>query len=208
MAELADVTTVYRGERHATRSDTLAGLRLDKASLGCSRSTRATACRELKEGHVSLDHTPPNQAEDWGGSRVEIRRSRRRRHGVRADPSRSTSSRDDEHPGINKPAGLVVHPGSGNWKGTLLNALLHRSLSSPANPPGGHRAPADKNTSGLDGRKNLRRTQSCSASGENVSRDYLAVVHRGVSWTENDAPVGRDPASHAHGRGGCPAVRP
>ena len=26
---------------------------------------------------------------------------------------------------INKPAGLVVHPGSGNWTGTLMNALLH-----------------------------------------------------------------------------------
>ena len=26
---------------------------------------------------------------------------------------------------IDKPVGLVVHPGSGNWSGTLLNALLH-----------------------------------------------------------------------------------
>jgi len=28
---------------------------------------------------------------------------------------------------INKPVGLVVHPGSGNWQGTLLNALLHHA---------------------------------------------------------------------------------
>ena len=28
---------------------------------------------------------------------------------------------------INKPAGLVVHPGSGNWQGTMLNALLHHA---------------------------------------------------------------------------------
>ncbi|MDE2366953.1 MAG: RNA pseudouridine synthase, partial [Betaproteobacteria bacterium] len=28
---------------------------------------------------------------------------------------------------INKPPGLVVHPGSGNWQGTMLNALLHHA---------------------------------------------------------------------------------
>lgn len=36
---------------------------------------------------------------------------------------------------INKPAGLVVHPGSGNWSGTLMNALLHH-LPSLAQIPG------------------------------------------------------------------------
>jgi 23S rRNA pseudouridine1911/1915/1917 synthase len=32
---------------------------------------------------------------------------------------------DDHLIVINKPAGLVVHPGAGNWSGTLLNGLLH-----------------------------------------------------------------------------------
>jgi 23S rRNA pseudouridine1911/1915/1917 synthase len=53
---------------------------------------------------------------------------------------------------VNKPAGMVVHPGSGNPKGTMVNALLHysKSLSSfgPPDRPGiVHRL--DKNTSGL-----------------------------------------------------------
>ena len=34
---------------------------------------------------------------------------------------------DDSLIVINKPPGLVVHPGSGNWQGTMLNALLHHA---------------------------------------------------------------------------------
>lgn len=52
---------------------------------------------------------------------------------------------------INKPAGLVVHPGSGNWTGTLLNGLLHQfktlSRSESLRPGIIHRL--DKDTSGV-----------------------------------------------------------
>lgn len=52
---------------------------------------------------------------------------------------------------VNKPAGMVVHPGHGNYSGTLINALLHHSKDLPVNSderPGlVHRI--DKDTSGL-----------------------------------------------------------
>src|SRR5699024_10998072 len=50
---------------------------------------------------------------------------------------------------IDKPAGLVTHPGAGNWHGTLLNGLLHRypDLSRIARAGIVHRL--DKDTSGL-----------------------------------------------------------
>lgn len=52
---------------------------------------------------------------------------------------------------VNKPAGMVVHPGHGNYSGTLINALLHHSDHLPVNSnerPGlVHRI--DKDTSGL-----------------------------------------------------------
>ena len=52
---------------------------------------------------------------------------------------------------VNKPAGMVVHPGHGNYSGTLINALLHHVKDLPANSnerPGlVHRI--DKDTSGL-----------------------------------------------------------
>ena len=50
---------------------------------------------------------------------------------------------------INKPAGLVVHPGSGNWQGTMLNALLHHAPQLAGIPRAGIVHRLDKDTSGL-----------------------------------------------------------
>ena len=50
---------------------------------------------------------------------------------------------------INKPAGLVVHPGSGNWSGTLMNALLHHVPGIDQLPRAGIVHRLDKDTSGL-----------------------------------------------------------
>lgn len=60
---------------------------------------------------------------------------------------------DDELIVIDKPAGLVVHPGAGNWTGTLVNALIHHCGSSLSGI-GGVRRPGivhrlDKDTSGV-----------------------------------------------------------
>ncbi|TWI69430.1 23S rRNA pseudouridine1911/1915/1917 synthase [Pseudoduganella lurida] len=50
---------------------------------------------------------------------------------------------------VNKPAGLVVHPGAGNWTGTLLNGLLHRWPQLGGVPRAGIVHRLDKDTSGL-----------------------------------------------------------
>ncbi|MBK9219597.1 MAG: 23S rRNA pseudouridine(1911/1915/1917) synthase RluD [Uliginosibacterium sp.] len=50
---------------------------------------------------------------------------------------------------VNKPAGLVVHPGSGNWSGTLLNALLAHCPDAVNLPRAGIVHRLDKETSGL-----------------------------------------------------------
>ena len=50
---------------------------------------------------------------------------------------------------VDKPAGLVVHPGSGNWEGTLLNALLHHAPQLAGVPRAGIVHRLDKDTSGL-----------------------------------------------------------
>ena len=50
---------------------------------------------------------------------------------------------------LDKPAGLVVHPGSGNWSGTLLNALLHHEPSLEMVPRAGIVHRLDKDTTGL-----------------------------------------------------------
>lgn len=112
---------------------------------------------------------------------------------------------DDDVVVINKPAGLVVHPGAGNWSGTLVNALLYHCGSSLSGI-GGILRPGivhrlDKGTSGLIMvAKNDHAHQSLSAqlSDRTLSRVYFALVFgvplpiKGVV----DRPIGR----HRHDR--------
>jgi 23S rRNA pseudouridine1911/1915/1917 synthase len=80
---------------------------------------------------------------------------------------------------INKPAGLVVHPGAGNPAGTLVNALLHRDPSMNALPRAGIVHRLDKDTSGVMvvARNLPAHTALISQlSSREVHRQYLAVV--------------------------------
>jgi len=107
---------------------------------------------------------------------------------------------DDELIVINKPAGLVVHPGAGNWTGTLVNALIHHCGDSLSGI-GGVRRPGivhrlDKETSGcLVIAKNDLAHQSLAAqfAGRTVEKTYLAIVEgspRRRSGEVNE-PIGR-----------------
>lgn len=98
---------------------------------------------------------------------------------------------------INKPAGLVMHPGSGNWSGTLLNALLAHSPSLKTLPRAGIVHRLDKETSGLlvvaktlEAQTDLVR----QLQARSVSRIYLALV-AGVIKPSGTiaAPIGRHP---------------
>ena len=100
---------------------------------------------------------------------------------------------------VDKPAGLVVHPGAGNPSGTLVNALLGRGIAGGEDPdrPGiVHRL--DRDTSGLmvvaKGEPAYSRLVEMMA-GRTVRRGYRAVVvGEGLPETGTvDSPVGRDP---------------
>jgi len=98
---------------------------------------------------------------------------------------------------IDKPAGLVVHPGSGNWSGTLLNALLHHAPDASQLPRAGIVHRLDKDTSGLMvvARNVLAQTDLVrQLQARTVKRQYYALV-RGVvpRNTLVDAPIGRHP---------------
>jgi 23S rRNA pseudouridine1911/1915/1917 synthase len=115
---------------------------------------------------------------------------------------------------VDKPAGLVVHPGAGNQTGTLVNGLLARfpelaSVGEPARPGIVHRL--DKGTSGL---LVVARTADAHAdlvaqlSTRRVTRQYLALVWGRLDAPRGmiDAPIGRSTraatrmAVAAHGR--------
>jgi 23S rRNA pseudouridine1911/1915/1917 synthase len=107
---------------------------------------------------------------------------------------------DDDILVINKPAGLVVHPGNGHWSGTLVNALIFHEDSLAheddlVRPGIVHRI--DKDTSGLlciakndfafDGLAKQLRDHS-------MHREYYALV-KGTIYEDDgkiDAPIGRD----------------
>jgi 23S rRNA pseudouridine1911/1915/1917 synthase len=98
---------------------------------------------------------------------------------------------------VNKPAGLVVHPGAGNPRGTLVNALLNfdARLAELARAGIVHRL--DKDTSGLMVvARTLRAHTSLveQLSGREVHRQYLAVVQGTmVAGSTVNAPIGRHP---------------
>jgi 23S rRNA pseudouridine1911/1915/1917 synthase len=104
---------------------------------------------------------------------------------------------DDDIIVLNKPVGLVTHPGAGNWTGTLANALLHYEPALATLDRAGIVHRLDKNTSGLMvvarselAQKNLVEQLQTHV----VSREYSAIVYgHMISGGSVDAPIGRDP---------------
>ena len=99
---------------------------------------------------------------------------------------------------IDKPAGLVVHPGAGRPDRTLVNALLHREPRLAAVPRAGLVHRLDKDTTGL---LVVARTLAAHKSlvdqlaARTVRREYIAVVRgRVIAGGVIDAPIGRHPA--------------
>ena len=101
---------------------------------------------------------------------------------------------------VNKPAGMVVHPGAGNFQGTLVNSLLFhcRTLSSvnPQRPGIVHRL--DKDTSGLIvvAKNNFSHHHLAHQFARHcVLRQYVALVKGRVELNEDviELPIGRHP---------------
>ncbi|MDH6234207.1 23S rRNA pseudouridine1911/1915/1917 synthase [Mesorhizobium soli] len=111
---------------------------------------------------------------------------------------------DDQLIVINKPAGLVVHPGAGNWTGTLVNALIHHCGDSLSGI-GGVKRPGivhrlDKDTSGVmvvaktdKAHKALSEAFADHGRDGDLERAYVALVWNIPARLTGtiDAPLGR-----------------
>lgn len=98
---------------------------------------------------------------------------------------------------INKPAGLVVHPGAGNKDQTLLNALLHHAKELNTLPRAGIVHRLDKNTSGL---LIIAKTKAAlkhithQLKKRQLVREYQAIVYgKMISGGTVNAPIARNP---------------
>lgn len=107
---------------------------------------------------------------------------------------------EDEHViVVNKPAGLVVHPGAGNTHGTLVNALLNYAPELELLPRGGIVHRLDKETSGVMfvARSTLaHRSLVAQLSDRTVKREYAAVCIGALSGGATiNAPIARHPSA-------------
>jgi len=176
-----------------------AGMRFDQALARMfPEHSRSRLAAWVKRGQVTLDHALVDaKRKVWGGERVALAQPLEARDtALRAEEIRLDIVYEDAALLVlNKPAGLVVHPGSGNWQGTLLNGLLHHHPPLAAVPRAGIVHRLDKDTSGLlvvaktlPAQTDLVRQLQARA----VVRQYLALVHGAVARDGAvDAPIGR-----------------
>jgi 23S rRNA pseudouridine1911/1915/1917 synthase len=176
----------------------LAGRRLDQALAAVFPDiTRSQLQQWIMAGRISVDQRLPRKRDKVvGGERVEIHLP----PPIEGSPAAESIPLDVVYEDasllvINKPAGLVVHPGAGNPRGTLLNALLHHAPELARLPRAGIVHRLDKDTSGLmvvakTERARQRLTRDLEA--RRIKRDYVAIV-QGVMITGGtiDAPIGR-----------------
>lgn len=180
--------------------DELVGLRLDQALSKLLPAYSRTQIQEwIKNQAVTLNGNPA-KAKDVviGGEAIDINAA------LKVQPTWEAQSihldviyEDDAILVINKPVGMVVHPGAGNFTNTLLNALLHRYPDQQKLPRAGIIHRLDKDTSGLlvvaktaDALQNL----SAQLKARTIKRIYQTIIN-GIltSGGTVTAPIARHP---------------
>jgi 23S rRNA pseudouridine1911/1915/1917 synthase len=178
------------------------GLRLDQALVKLlPEYSRSRLQGWIEQGMVILNGSPATVKQKvWGGETISVSPQIHpsEQPYLAEDIPLDIVYEDDAILVINKPVGLVVHPGSGNWQGTLLNALLHHAPGLASVPRAGIVHRLDKDTSGLMVVAKTLIAQTAlvrQMQKRTVKREYLALV-----WGEMDyggvvdKPIGRHPS--------------
>ena len=179
----------------------LAGVRLDQALSRLFPAYSRTRLQAwIEAGRVTVDDAGAEpRRKVWGGERIVLV--------PEPDPEATSFApeaialdiihEDDALLVVNKPPGLVVHPGSGNWSGTLLNALLAHAPCVAQLPRAGIVHRLDKDTSGLLVVAKTLEAQTAlvrQLQARTVSRRYLAVVLGAAPESGTvETPIGRHP---------------
>jgi 23S rRNA pseudouridine1911/1915/1917 synthase len=188
-------------ERALIVPDSLAGARVDQAISRLLGVSRAQA-RDLVESGVTLDGEPVTARRRVASGSVIVTPPAAEAKVLEAEPVDFEVLYEDlDVIVIDKPVGVVVHPGAGRSQGTLAAGLLHRYPELDGVGQAGrwglvHRL--DKDTSGaLVVARNDESYQALVAQIRNrhMKRVYVALVHGlvGSATGTIDAPIGRDP---------------
>jgi 23S rRNA pseudouridine1911/1915/1917 synthase len=195
----------------------MAGLRLDQALARLlPDESRSRLARLIEEGRVTVDGAAAaSRRKLRSGEAIDVELAPRPVEAASRPEAIALPilHEDADLLVIDKPAGLVVHPGSGNWAGTMLNALLHHAPATRELPRAGIVHRLDKDTSGL---LVVAKSEPAQADlvrqlqARTVKRTYLALVRGRVAAPGSvDAPIGRHPVHRtrmAVVEGGKPAV--
>ena len=180
---------------HLTVPDDAEGSRLDRfLSEQVQGRTRSFLQRLIREGLVQVDGraAPKPGLGLRAGMRVEIEIPTSPPDRPMPEMIPVEVSHEDEHLlVVNKPAGLVVHPGHGRRTGTLVNALMGRA--TPLAPAGGRDRPGivhrlDRETSGL---LVVAKTDVVHlALSRSFARREVEKKYRALVWGHPDPPEG------------------
>ena len=178
----------------------LSGQRLDQALAQLfPEYSRSRLSQWIKDGRVRVDDAAARPRDPvMGGQKVQLQ--------VRAEPLSDMAPEalpleivheDAAIIVVNKPVGMVVHPGAGNQSGTLQNALLHHAPELAQVPRAGLVHRIDKDTSGL---LVVARTLEAHTAlvgalqAREFERGYLAVAVGVMTGGGTvDAPIKRHP---------------
>ncbi|MEX2124511.1 MAG: 23S rRNA pseudouridine(1911/1915/1917) synthase RluD [Woeseia sp.] len=194
----------------------LAGERLDRALARMFPEYSRTRLKDwLLEGCVTVDGGAMRPKDlVAGGERVRLQPQASLSVTSEPEPIELDVVHEDAHVMVvNKPPGLVVHPGAGNLRGTLMNGLLHRTPELAELPRAGIVHRLDKDTSGLllIGKTLQAHTALVrQMSAREISRHYVAVCMGVLTGGGTiDAPIARHPVDRLRMSvrdGGKPAV--
>ncbi len=184
---------------------TAAGARLDRWLAESLPDLSRSRIQHLIAGqHVTVNGAATKASHRLhGGETIEIDVPPLPPDDLVPEPIALTVLHEDDHVlVIDKPAGMVVHPGAGNATGTLAAAALAHApaiagVGGPGRPGIVHRL--DKDTSGVLVMAKTRAAYeglTAQLVERSVTRRYVAVVHGRVGLTAGvvDAPMGRDPS--------------
>ncbi|MFV8836482.1 23S rRNA pseudouridine(1911/1915/1917) synthase RluD [Aquisalimonas sp.] len=188
-------------ELDANIPESAAGKRLDRALADVFPDySRSRLQQWLKDGAITVDGARRRGRDPVkGGETVAVRAALApNAPSVEPEPIElDVVHEDDDILVLNKPAGLVVHPGAGNPDGTLQNALLHRHPYLEQIPRCGIVHRIDKDTSGLmvvalSDRAHTALTEQLQ--DKSVGREYEALVSGTFTAGGTvEAPIARHP---------------
>ena len=210
-------------ELDAVVPEEFSGVRVDRAAAMLFAEqrrqagvSRAEIARWLREGSLTMDgRTVKPKTPVRGGERLRVRTLRPARFDWSAaqDVVFEVVYEDESVVVVDKPPGLVVHPGAGNADGTLVNGLLRRRPELAKLPRAGLVHRLDKDTSGLlvvAARPASRTALTSAMLKRRIEREYSVVVEgQLIADRRIAANIGRDPNNRLRHRvrsDGRPAV--